>query len=68
MEGHIRWTTSSMDKGGRRMKTYEFRIRMIGQGEDEHEAWEDAVCYAWENIKDFIRTPNTYEEIKEEEE
>tara|TARA_B100000586_G_scaffold214632_1_gene161593 strand:- start:1266 stop:1418 length:153 start_codon:yes stop_codon:yes gene_type:complete len=50
------------------MKTYEFRIRMIGQGEDEHEAWEDAVCYAWENIKDFIRTPNTYEEIKEEEE
>tara|TARA_Y100000310_G_C20221366_1_gene595911 strand:+ start:147 stop:320 length:174 start_codon:yes stop_codon:yes gene_type:complete len=57
-----------MDKGGRRMKTYEFRIRMIGQGEDEHEAWEDAVCYAWENIKDFIRTPNTYEEIKEEEE
>jgi len=49
------------------MKTYEFRIRMIGQGEDEDEAWEDAVGYAMENIKDFLRTPNAYEEITEEE-
>lgn len=48
------------------IKTYQFTICMVGEGEDEHRAWEDAVEYAMENLKDFLRTPSDYEEITED--
>jgi len=37
---------------------------MIGQGEDEHEAWKDAVEHVWDNMKDFSRTPSDFKVIE----
>jgi hypothetical protein len=46
-------------------KNYQFSIQMVGKGEDEHEAWQDACEYMLENIRGFMETPGDFKIIRE---